>query len=125
MSFLCRFDAHKQLFFQSVVLALLLFAGVGQLTMRAQVLSGSLVGNVTDASGSGVPGASVKIVQAQTNETREVTTNESGGYTSSTVPAGTYQVSISKQGFQSFTTRNIDVRANTVVRVDASLQVGQ
>src|SRR3954451_1765289 len=125
MSFLCRIDTHKQLFFQSVVLALLLFAGFGQLTMRAQVLSGSLVGNVTDASGSGVPGASVKIVQAQTNETREVTTNESGGYTLSTVPAGTYQVSISKQGFQSFTTRNIDVRVNTVVRVDASLQVGQ
>ena len=42
----------------------------------------------------------------------------------STVPAGNYQVTITKQGFQSFKTTGIDVLANNVVRVDAQLQVG-
>src|SRR4051794_30079724 len=107
-----------------LVSSLLLVEG-GPFRLTAQVLSGSLVGNVTDASGSGVPGAAVRVVQTQTNDTREVTTNDSGGYTLSTVPAGSYQVLISKPGFQTFTTRNIEVRLNTVVRVDASLQVGQ
>src|SRR5580704_9517421 len=91
----------------------------------AQVLFGSLVGNVTDASGAGVPGAVVKITEAQTNETRTAQTNESGTYTITTVPAGRYQVEISKEGFRGFVTSNIEVNQNNVVRIDAQLQVGQ
>src|SRR4051794_33121483 len=45
-----------------LVSSLLLVEG-GPFRLTAQVLSGSLVGNVTDASGSGVPGAAVRVVQ--------------------------------------------------------------
>ncbi|HEY2019423.1 MAG TPA: carboxypeptidase-like regulatory domain-containing protein, partial [Bryobacteraceae bacterium] len=91
----------------------------------AQVLYGSIVGNVTDASGASVPGATVKVTHTQTNESRQTETNEAGGYTLSTVPAGDYEVSISKSGFGTFKTQNIRVALNTVVRVDATLQLGQ
>ena len=94
-------------------------------TGQAQVLYGSLVGSVTDASGAAVPDANVKITQTETNETREVQTNVAGGYTLSTLPAGPYTVTISKQGFRTFAAQNVVVRLNTVVRVDAALQVGQ
>ena len=90
----------------------------------AQVLFGSVVGNVTDSTGAGVPGATVKITEQSTNETRSVISNEGGTYTISTVPAGTYQVEISKAGFRAFLTSNILVNQNNVVRVDAQLQVG-
>jgi hypothetical protein len=93
-------------------------------TADAQVLFGSLVGNVTDASGAGVPGAVVKITEAQTNESRTGQTNESGTYTISTVPAGRYQVEITKEGFRGYLTSNIEVNQNNVVRIDAQLQVG-
>lgn len=106
-----------------VVLALLSLAFSTQ-TVNAQVLFGSLVGNVTDASGAGVPGAVVKITETRTNDTRTVQTNESGVYTITTVPAGVYQVEITKEGFRGFVTSNIDVNQNNVVRVDAQLQVG-
>jgi outer membrane receptor protein involved in Fe transport len=107
----------------TVFLAVLCVIGAA-IPGRAQVLYGSLVGNVTDATGASVPGAAIKITHIQTNETREVRTNDSGIYTLSTVPAGTYQVAISREGFRSFTAQDIEVRLNTVVRVDAQLEVG-
>ena len=91
---------------------------------NAQVLFGSLVGNVSDASNAGVPGATVKITEVQTGQTRDLETNSSGGYTLTTIPAGTYDVSVSKTGFRNFVASSIAVRLNTVVRVDAILQVG-
>src|SRR6476646_5029933 len=87
-------------------------------TATAQVLYGSLVGSVTDATGASVPDATVKVTQMQTSESREITTSEAGGYTLSTLPAGTYSVEMSKAGFRRFSTQNIEVRLNTVVRVD-------
>src|ERR1700692_1217332 len=55
----------------------------------AQVLYGSIVGTVTDSSGSVVPDAAVKATNIETKETRATTTNQSGVYTLSTLPAGT------------------------------------
>ena len=92
--------------------------------LRAQVLFGSIVGTVTDSSGAAVPQAAVKVTNQETNETREVETNDAGGYVLSTLPAGTYNVAISKTGFRAFTAQRTPLTLNTVVRVDAVLQVG-
>src|SRR5262249_34363658 len=89
-----------------------------------QIVSASLVGNVTDASGSAIPGAVVKITMVQTNDSRTVETNESGGYTIATVTPGLYLVEITKSGFRSFASPNVLLNPNNVVRVDAQLQVG-
>jgi hypothetical protein len=90
----------------------------------AQVLFSSIVGNVTDATGAGVPGASVRITETSTNELRTVLTNEGGFYTITTVTAGTYQMEISKVGFRGFVASHILLNQNNVVRVDARLEVG-
>src|SRR5438309_1067518 len=68
---------------------------LGEAKGNAQVLYGSIVGTVTDASGSLVPEANVKAIQVETNETRTTTTNQGGVYTLSTLPAGTYIVRVS------------------------------
>ncbi len=94
------------------------------LQAKAQVLYGSVVGTVTDNTGAAVPGANVVITNTQTNDARTVMSDSGGVYTISTVPAGDYQVSITKEGFQNFKTTGINVLANNVVRVDAQLQVG-
>ncbi len=105
----------------ALFVCLLLFISI---QARAQVLFGSVVGTVTDKSGAAVPEATVLITETQTNDTRTVQTNEGGNYTVSTVPAGTYQVNVSKAGFEGFKTVGVEVTANNVVRVDAQLQVG-
>src|SRR5712664_2611208 len=101
-----------------------LFLSLPVIQLRAQVLYGSLVGTVTDASGLAVPGATVTIVQAETNQSREATTNAAGAYTFSNLTAGTYQIDVSLAGFQSFRSRGILVAQNSAVRVDARLSVG-
>jgi hypothetical protein len=91
---------------------------------NAQVAFGSVVGNVTDTSGSAIPGAAVKITLVQTNDVRTAESNGSGSYTIATVTPGTYRVEISREGFRSFVAPDILVNPNNVVRVDAQLQVG-
>ena len=90
----------------------------------AQSLYGTIVGVVTDSSEAVIPDARVEATQTETNEKRTATTNDSGAYILSTVPAGTYVVSISKSGFDAFEARSINVTINTTVRVDAKLTIG-
>ena len=74
----------------------LIFIAFSGRPAEAQVLFGSIVGNVTDSSGAAVPDATVKVTQRETNESREVKTNETGGFVLSTLPAGTYDITIAK-----------------------------
>jgi len=92
--------------------------------MHAQILYGSLMGNVTDTSSAAVPGASVRITQAESNESRTVQTNDSGVYSVPSIPAGTYTVEIRKHGFQAAARKDVAVINNSAVRVDFVLQLG-
>ena len=75
----------------SVVVCALLAAFVVAAPMaHAQVLYGSLVGNVTDSTGAALPGATVTIEQTETKLTRELVTDSAGAYHFTAVPPGTY-----------------------------------
>src|SRR6185312_13701142 len=92
---------------------------------HAQVLYGSFVGNVNDSSGGAIAGATVRITNRGTGTANETKTNESGGYTFTNAPAGTYDLSVSQSGFSTYTATNISLNVNTVQRHDVTLQVGQ
>lgn len=93
-------------------------------TIRAQSLYGSLVGHVTDPAGATVPGAGVKIIHLETQQVRGTRTNIDGYYSFPAIPPGTYELEISRDGFQTFMQRKIPVSINSIVRVDASLVIG-
>lgn len=111
------------LILHTLVLAALLVCLIPR-HLAGQVMYGSLVGSVVDASEGAVPGALVKVKHIETNQSREIATNDAGVYSFATIPIGTYEVVISKEGFQTFIERNINVTLNTTVRVNARLQVG-
>jgi len=94
-------------------------------TGTAQVLYGTLVGNVKDPSGASVPEATVTVTQTQTGLTRQVQTDSRGGYTASTLPAGTYTVRVVAKGFKAYSQSDVPVVINGINRVDVSLQVGE
>jgi hypothetical protein len=94
-------------------------------TLGAQVLYGSLVGNVTDDTGGAMPGATVVIIQTETGASHEAMTNAAGAYRFSTLQPGTYTMTVRLTGFRTFTREQIPVTLNNVTRVDAGMQVGQ
>ena len=100
----------------------LFFALAGGL--RAQLLYGSLVGNVKDSSDAAVPGAEVAAKQAGTGFVRQTRTNDAGQFTLSTLPGGLYELTVSKAGFKNYAAKDVAVSANAATRVDATLQVG-
>jgi hypothetical protein len=104
-------------------LAVLLLAVV--INGHAQVLYGSIVGNVTDKSNAVVAGATVKITHKATNQTRETAANSEGSFNFPTVQTGTYEITVSKVGFKTYTRSNIEVTLNSVTRIDISLEVGE
>src|SRR5436309_5350672 len=109
----------------SLVCIALVQALLGPEKAQAQVLYGSIVGNVKDATGEVVPRATVTITNKGTNLTRDAITDESGAYSLTDLPTGTYTLKISQPGFKTFEQTEVVVSLNTVSRVDITLQVGE
>ena len=76
----------------------------------SQVLYGSIVGNVKDSSDAAVPSATVIVKETGTGFTRETTTNETGQFQFAAVPGGSYEISVAKTGFTTFTAKSVAVR---------------
>jgi hypothetical protein len=111
-----------------IVLSLAVLSAVGRIgylpNANAQVLYGSITGTVIDQAGASVPSANIRITSLGTTQSRETETDSSGNYTFPSVPGDTYDVVVTKTGFQKFTARAINVAADTKVRLDAVLTVG-
>ncbi|HZQ54251.1 MAG TPA: carboxypeptidase-like regulatory domain-containing protein [Bryobacteraceae bacterium] len=108
----------------AAILAVLLLLFAETPKAQAQALYGSIVGTVTDASGAVVPGATVRATESGTGQTRETSTNETGTYSFPTLPEGTYDVAVSRPGFQSYVQHGVAVTIDKIARVDVGLQLG-
>src|SRR6266403_387037 len=91
---------------------------------EAQLLQGTIDGNVMDSSQAAIADATVTARDRQTNFSRETKTNSVGGYSLSGLPPGTYTITVSSMGFQSYVETDITVMPNTIRRVDVTLTVG-
>lgn len=99
--------------------ALLIFPAAAS----AQVLYGSLVGNVSEETKGLIPGAEVTVTNRETNLVRRATSNEAGAYSFPNLPPGAYSVDVRFAGFADFKRENVPIAANSSVRVDAVLAV--
>ena len=91
---------------------------------EAQVLYGSIVGNVTDPSDAAIASAQVTVTNTDTNQSRQVFTDALGSYSMPTLQAGTYEIRVVKEGFSTTIRRDVVVTINAVTRVDLALKVG-
>ncbi|MCC6860712.1 MAG: TonB-dependent receptor [Bryobacterales bacterium] len=109
-------------FLRAVPIAVLLLALV--IPLAAQETTGTIRGDVTDPSGAVVPGATVEISGPALMRNQTVTTDSAGNFTFSTLPPGTYEVTVNARGFSAAKRVNIELQVGKVLRLDFRLEVG-
>jgi hypothetical protein len=87
---------HLQTFALTICLIL-----AAQTALRAQEASGKVVGTVTDQQGAVIPDAKVVVTNTGTTIRRETVADKEGNFQVLSVPVGTYQVSVEREGFKS------------------------
>ena len=92
---------------------------------NAQVLYGSLTGNVWDPSKALVPSARVEALNVKTGVVREATSDASGVYLFRELQPGIYKVTTTDPNFGAKAVENVRVDANTEMRVDVQLELAQ
>jgi len=93
---------------------------------RAQVAgTGEITGTVSDQTGRVIAGAQVTTTNTATNVSSVHYTTSAGSFTVNTLIPGTYTVTVSAKGFESFVRENIIVDALSQTDVPVTLTVGQ
>ena len=112
--------------FHKGIVCLMLAAGMAADSPAfAQQVLGAITGTVKDSSGGAVPDAVIKAMNGATNLTVSAHSQANGSYLIPDLPAGTYKLSITKEGFQTETHTEVLVNGDRTTTVDGSLQVGQ
>jgi hypothetical protein len=85
--------------------------------------TGTVRGNITDASDSPVPGASVTVRDENTGQERTITTDSGGAYFVPSLPNGTYRVEVKATGMASTTATHLILSVGSTVVQDFTLKV--
>src|ERR1700720_1193010 len=93
--------------------------------LPAQDFRATILGQVTDPSGSAIPNATVKAIQVDTNEVTEAKTNAEGIYSIPFLNPGTYNVEASASGFATLKREKITVLTADKLNLPLKLQLGQ
>lgn len=90
----------------------------------AQSDRGNVTGVVHDTSNAVIPGVTVKVINTATNATTELVTSETGTYTATNLPPGTYRVEASLTGFKSAVVDKLVLAVGATAKADISLDLG-
>jgi hypothetical protein len=90
----------------------------------ADDLYGSIRGNVTDATGAAIVGATVTATNTKTGVTTKVKTDNKGRYDFVQLAVGDYSVEVMQAGFKSLKTDAITLVVNQVYSLDVPLSAG-
>ncbi len=118
---------RKPAFPRSRILALacgLLVSLLAVVPATAQTGTSSVRGTVTDPQGNVVAGATVTLVNTETNASRTQTTGDGGVYSFELIQPGAYRVEVEASGFKKVVLTDVRALVAQPTEVNAQLEVG-
>jgi Carboxypeptidase regulatory-like domain/TonB dependent receptor len=91
---------------------------------RAQSTTADITGTVTDSTGAILPHATVTLTNLGTKETRTAVSTDAGDYTFTLLNPGAYSITVTEDGFKTFSVPQINLAASDRAREDAHLEIG-
>src|SRR5215469_1348755 len=90
----------------------------------AQGGNGTVTGVVTDPQDAVIPGATVTLTNKDNGDTHKTTTQGDGHYLLANVPPGIYNLTVTKQGFDTAKVLDQQVRVGLTTTSNVKLKVG-
>jgi hypothetical protein len=94
------------------------------LALFAQTDRGTITGTIIDPAGAVVANAAVEARNTGTDAKYPVASSATGNYTIPNLPTGTYDLTVTVQGFKKFVRPGLIIQAAQTIRVDGTLEVG-
>ena len=117
-------SAGQKRLFRSLVTIVALWAVAGSSrAVAAQIAGATLTGRVTDPSGGGVPAATVTATAPATGLSRSAATATDGSYVIPSLPVGSYDVTVTIQGFKTVQQKQVELNVASTTRLDVALEV--
>src|ERR1700733_4790520 len=91
---------------------------------RSQTATGQFNGHVYDQNGGVLPGATVTLLDMQTNLSRSTQTNGEGLYEFPLIKPGSYKLTVTQSGFDTATSPPFTLEVNQIATQDFKLQIG-
>ncbi|HWF48883.1 MAG TPA: carboxypeptidase-like regulatory domain-containing protein, partial [Bryobacteraceae bacterium] len=98
----------------SIAFCALLFGG--SLCCISQVVTGDILGTITDPSGAMVAQAKIVITNTGTHETHELTSSGAGEYIQTALPSGYYSITVTAPGFKTAEVKDLKLDAGSRLR---------
>src|SRR5690242_15627195 len=89
----------------------------------AQVNTGTISGTVVDSTGAVLPRTNIALLNEETGISRTVTADSAGHYSAIALSAGSYQVTVTQEGFQTEVRKGIVLTVGQEAIVDVAMQV--
>lgn len=115
---------RNRLLWICAALVCVLAVGFTPVAWGQAMVSGSVVGQVSDPSGAVVPGATVALTDTATKATITTTTNKDGRFAFPGLKPGTYNVLITGAGFQKLLLGGVTVTVSQATTLNETLKVG-
>ena len=94
------------------------------LPFRASAQNATIVGTVTDPSGSVIANVKITVAHVETNLTHTFTTNEAGQYVAVDLPVGHYNIKAEASGFKVAEQKGLVLQVGDRTRVDFQMSLG-
>jgi hypothetical protein len=83
----------------------------------------AFAGTVVDQNGASISGAEVRLINVDTKETQQTSTNDDGRFEFESLAVGTYSITIKAMGFKTYQLTNLITESNRLINIELILEL--